>query len=69
MSDPICKKFRANGILSVVKRGNNTATPNLFCCLLLFFRVCKIVGKRSVTCFGAFGTVKDIMQMVTTVSP
>ena len=41
MSDLICKKFRANAILFVVKRGNNAGTLNLFCCLLLFFRVCK----------------------------
>ena len=39
--DPICTKFLANGILFVVNRGNNAATPNLFSCLLLFFRVCK----------------------------
>ena len=41
MCDPICTKFRSNGILFVVNRGNNAATPNLFCRLLLFFRVCK----------------------------
>ena len=39
--DPICTKFRANGILFVVNRGNNATTPNLFCRLLLFFRVCE----------------------------
>ena len=70
MWDLICTKFRANGILFVVNRGNNAATPNLFYGLLLFFRVCKkIVAKRSVTCFGAFGTVKGIMQMATSASP
>ena len=41
MWDPICTKFRANGILFVVNRGNNAATPNVFCRLLLFFRVCE----------------------------
>ena len=41
MWDPICTKFRANGILFVVNRGNNAATPNLFSGLLLFFGVCK----------------------------
>ena len=41
MWDPICTKFRANGILFVVNRENNAATPNLFSGLLLLFRVCK----------------------------
>ncbi len=41
MWDPICTKFRVNGILFVVNRENNAATPNVFCRLLLFFRVCE----------------------------
>ena len=42
MWDPICTKFRANGILFfVVNRGNNAAIPNLFCCLLLFLESAK----------------------------
>ena len=38
---PVCTKLRANGILFVVNRENNAATPNLFSGLLLFLESAK----------------------------
>ena len=57
--DPFCSKSRKQ----------RSDSKRVLSSSLIFQSLRKIVAKRSVTCFGAFGTVKGIMQMATSASP
>ena len=56
MSDPICKKFRANGIDPFCSKERKQRSDSKLVLLssFIFYSLQKIVGKRFVTCFGAF---------------